>query len=87
MIKLSNLIDNSNQNRALVLRGLPYKVNSSSIRNFFKDCEIQNVFIEEYYGKRTGSAAVLFVSQSEAEYAKVQFDRKEIDGRYVELFD
>jgi len=45
------------------MRGLPYKIQTPDIVKFFEgygDVTEANVFVEEFNGKRTGSALVIF---------------------------
>jgi RNA recognition motif-containing protein len=45
------------------MRGLPYRVNSEDILNFFSgygSLTLDDIFIEEFNGKRSGSALVIF---------------------------
>lgn len=48
-----------------------------------------SVFVEEFNGKRTGSALVIFDTEENSQSAKDKFHKKEIgtEGRYVELYD
>jgi hypothetical protein len=52
------------------MKGLPYKIEFSGIQNFFASSNIQlsetGVFIGEKYGRRTGSALVVFESKEKA---------------------
>lgn len=69
-MKLSNYVGSFNQDRCLIMRGLPFKITISEIIEFFQNHAIfsqENVFIEEANGKRTGSALVIFENQSVAE--------------------
>ena len=52
-----------NQDRSLVMRGLPYRVNAEDILSFFSgygSLTLDDIFIEEFNGKRSGSALVIF---------------------------
>ena len=74
------------------MRGLPYKIQTVDIVKFFEghgDVTESSVFVEEFNGKRTGSALVIFDTEEIAQTAKEQKHKKEIgtDGRYVELYD
>ena len=74
------------------MRGLPYKVQVSEIVKFFEghgNITENEVFIEEFNGKRTGSALVIFDDETQAQKAKAEKHKKEIgsEGRYVELYD
>jgi len=60
---LSKYVGPDNQERSLVMRGLPYKVQPAEVIKFFDGfgkVNETNVFIEEFNGKRTGSALVIF---------------------------
>jgi RNA recognition motif-containing protein len=75
-----------------VLRGLPYKIQVADVVKFFGghgEVTDQTVFVEEFNGKRTGSALVIFDTEDNAQSAKDKFHKKDIgnDGRYVELYD
>jgi RNA recognition motif-containing protein len=62
-VKLSKYVSQDNKDRALVMRGLPYKVEAADIIKFFEGfgkITDQDIFIEETNGKRTGSALVFF---------------------------
>lgn len=74
------------------MRGLPYKVQPTEVIKFFDGygkVNETNVFIEEFNGKRTGSALVIFENKDIAQQAKEELNKKEIgtEGRYVELYD
>ena len=74
------------------MRGLPYKVQPGEVVKFFDGygkVNETNIFIEEFNGKRTGSALVVFEDKEIAQRAKEELNKKEIgtDGRYVELYD
>ena len=72
------------------MRGLPYRVVFETIQQFFDGFGTiaeDDIFIEEFNGKRTGSALVVFENEQVAQDAKAALHRKEIEGRYVELFD
>ena len=74
------------------MRGLPYKIQTPDIVKFFEghgNVTDSNVFVEEFNGKRTGSALVIFDTEEIAQKAKDELHKMEIgtDGRYVELYD
>ena len=74
------------------MRGLPYKIQTPDIVKFFEghgNVTESSVFVEEFNGKRTGSALVIFDDEEIAQIAKKELHKKEIgtDGRYVELYD
>lgn len=71
------------------MRGLPYKIHESDIVEFFDGFGIEkrDVYIEEFKGKRTGSALVLFDEKDTAQAAKKKLHKNEIGGRYIQLYD
>lgn len=87
--KLTKYVGPMNQDRALVMRGLPYRIHEADVCQFFQDYNVEkrDVYIEEYRGKRTGSALVIFDHQDTAQAAKKQLNKNEIGGRYIELYD
>lgn len=90
VVRLSKYVNSDNQDRSLVMRGLPYRVTDDQIQKFFDgygNLSGDNIVIEEFNGKRTGSALVIFENQDVAQDAKSNLNKKEIEGRYVELFD
>jgi len=89
-VKLSNHVNDDNQDRALVMRGLPYRSTVETVQNFFDELSklsSEDIFIEEFNGRRTGSALVVFENEAAAQDAKAALHKKEIEGRYIELFD
>ena len=90
--QLSKFVNDDNQEQCLVMRGLPYRITTDEILAFFdgfgKLAEEQ-VHIEEFNGKRSGSALVIMESCDVAQDAKASLNKKEIgtEGRYVDLFD
>ena len=74
------------------MRGLPWKITAEEIIEFFNGFSAlsdQDIFIEEFNGKRTGSALVIFDGIDVAQEAKAALNKKTIgaDQRYVELYD
>ncbi len=60
--------------------------------NFFDGYGIlkeEDIFIEEFNGKRTGSVLVIFENKDVAQDAKEKLNKKEIgqEARWVELLD
>jgi len=89
-VKLANCVNDDNVERSLVVRGLPYKVTVEVIQSFLQgygEISEGSIFIEEFNGKRTGSALVVFENEELAQNAKNGLQKQEIDGRYIELFD
>lgn len=91
-VKLSNYVGHDNKDRALVMRGLPYKIEADDIIKFFDGfgkITDQDIFIEENNGKRTGSALVFFENHEVSQDAKKGQDKQKIgeEQRWVELHD
>lgn len=89
-VKISQCVNNDNVERALILRGLPYRISVEQVQTFLKDfgsIPEDQIFIEEFNGKRTGSALVAFESKETAQSAKNALQKTEMEGRYIELFD
>jgi len=88
--KLFQEVNPDNQERSLVLRGLPYSATKDSVLEFVKDfgnVQESDVFIEEFNGKKTGSCLVVFENQAVAQDAKAALHKQEIESRYIECFD
>lgn len=81
--------------RALIMRGCPWKVSTKEVTTFFDGhgaIKEDDIFIEEFNGKRTGSVMVFFDTKQTAQDAKEARQKQDItvpgeDARYVELFD
>jgi RNA recognition motif-containing protein len=91
-VKLSKFVTADNKDRALVMRGLPYKVEPEDIIGFFEGfgkITPGDIFIEESNGRRTGSALVFFENHEVSQDAKAAQNKKNIgqESRYVELHD
>lgn len=89
-VKLANYVNDDNKDNSLVMRGLPYRATTEIVQNFFDGfgkIQAEDIFIEEFNGRRTGSALVVFENESISQDAKSALHRKEIEGRYIELFD
>ena len=72
-VKLSKFVGPDNQERALVMRGLPFKIQIEDVIKFFEGhggLIDKSVFIEEFNGKRTGSALVIFEDEEQTQIAK-----------------
>lgn len=88
--KLFQVVNEDNQERSLVLRGLPYSATKDSVLEFVKDfgnIKESDVFIEEFNGKKTGSCLVVFENHTVAQDAKAALHKQEIESRYIECFD
>ena len=90
--ELSQYLNEDNTERAIVMRGLPYKINPSEIVGFFDGYGAMaesDIHIEEYNGRRTGSALVFLESAEVAQDAKAKLNKNTIgaESRWVELFD
>jgi hypothetical protein len=89
-VKLYQCVNKENLDRSLILRGLPYKISTLQLQNFLEGygkIPAENIFIEEFNGKRTGSALVVFENDQVAQDAKTSLQKSEMEGRYIELFD
>jgi RNA recognition motif-containing protein len=89
-VKLHQCVNPDNLDRSIMLKGLPYRITTEQVQEFLKDfgeIPAQNIFIEEFNGKRTGSALVVFESEEVAQSAKKALQKSEIEGRYIEFFD
>ena len=74
---------------AVKLRGLPWRVETEEIEEFFKDYAWvrDSVRIGELEGgRRTGMAAVLFENEAVATQAAEELDREHIGTRWVQLY-
>ena len=72
-VKLANYVNKDNQARSLVMRGLPYRATTQIVQDFFDgfgSLQEDDIFIEEFGGKRTGSALVVFENEAVAQDAK-----------------
>lgn len=92
VVKLSKYVGEDNKDRAIVMRGCPWKITAEEIIEFFNgfgNLTAEDIFIEEFNGKRTGSALVIFENTEVAQDAKASNHKKEIgaEQRYVELYD
>jgi len=88
--KLFQEVNEDNEERSLVLRGLPYSATKDSVLEFVKDfgnVAEGDVFIEEFNGKKTGSCLVVFENANVAQDAKAALHKQEIESRYIECFD
>lgn len=74
------------------MRGCPWKITAEEIMEFFNGygtLSTEDIFIEEFNGKRTGSALVIFENEQVGQDAKAALHKKDIgaEQRYVELYD
>jgi len=91
-VKLSKFVGNDNEDRGIVMRGCPWKITPEEVMEFFDGfgkLTPEDVIIEEFNGKRTGSVLVLFENNDVAQNAKASKHKSEIgaEKRYVELYD
>lgn len=87
---MSDHINASNQEKALCLRGLPFRVKVEEIVAFFEgygNVTADSIFIEETDGRRTGAGCVVFDNSDIAQEAKGALNKQEIGGRWIQLFD
>ena len=68
-VRLSEHVTANNVKRALLMRGLPFRVQHEQIVEFFlaanrcSSLHKNDIVIEEFNGKRTGAALVFFESE------------------------
>lgn len=91
-VKLSKYVNPENQDKCILMRGCPYKIEPKDVVTFFDGFGTINeddVFIEESNGRRTGSVLVIFENLELAQDAKAAMNKKTIgdESRYVELHD
>lgn len=86
---LSSYLDEDNVDRAVKLRGLPFKTTVASILSFVKDNSEGLEYLEEKHvvqevkdGKATGFALLFLKDDEDAEKA-LDLDHKEIGTRWV----
>jgi len=86
---LSSYLDEDNVDRAVKLRGLPFKTTVASILSFVKEnsegleyLEDKNVVQEVKDGKATGFALLFLKDEEDAEKA-LDLDHKEIGTRWI----
>lgn len=68
-VKLQDCVSQENLDKSLILRGLPYSITTFQVQKFlnaYGEIPSQNIFIEEFNGKRSGSALVVFESEKAA---------------------
>ena len=89
-LKLGDVVNSVAKNKALALRGLPFRVTLDEIKEFFSEvCAVpdEKIHIEEDNGRRSGAALVEFENEDQAQEVKEALNRKEIGGRFILLFD
>lgn len=91
-VQLSRFVNDENMDKCLMMRGLPYRITIEEVVAFFDGfgkLTEEAIHVEEFNGKRSGSALVIMESQDVAQDALASLNKKEIgaDGRYVDLFD
>lgn len=91
-VKLSKYVSPENQEKCILMRGCPYRIEAKEIVAFFDgygSLTPEDIFIEESNGRRTGSALVIFENKEIAQDAKAALNKKNIgeEQRYVELHD
>ena len=89
-LKLSDVAVPEILGKALAMRGLPFRVKIEEIKEFFAEvCEVpeENIHIAEEAGRRSGAALAVFENEDQAQEVKDALNRKEIGGRFIQLFD
>ena len=65
-ISLMGKVNDGNRDRALVVRGMPFRVKLEEIIEFFEGygkLSSEDIFVEEEAGRRTGSGLVIFENE------------------------
>jgi len=89
-LKLADVAKPEILDKALAMRGLPFRVKIEEIKEFFAEvCEVavENIHIAEEAGRRSGAGLAVFESEDQAQEVKDALNRKEIGGRFIQLFD
>ena len=89
-VKLSDVVADKPLEKCLALRGLPFRVKVDEIQEFFSEiCTVpeDKITIEEENGRRSGAGLVELESEDQAQEVKDALQRKEIGGRFIQLFD
>ena len=89
-LKLEDVAKPEINDKALCMRGLPFRVKLDEIKEFFAEiCEMseENIHIEEDNGRRSGAGLAVFENEDQAQEVKDALNRKEIGGRFIQLFD
>tara|TARA_B110000285_G_C14893599_1_gene499737 strand:- start:63 stop:440 length:378 start_codon:yes stop_codon:yes gene_type:complete len=75
--------------RALVVKGLSYKIDYNGIKKIFSEVDLAKdaVFIEENNGHKSGTCMVIFSDKTLCQKAKGLYQGKTVEGRGIELFD
>lgn len=89
---MKGVVTVGNKERALLLRGLPFRVSAEEVIAFFAEFgphHHSDIIIEERnaHGKRTGAALIFFENGAKAQGAKLKLNGQHIGSRYVEMFD
>ena len=89
-LKLADVAKPEINDKALCMRGLPFRVKIEEIKEFFSEvCEVpeENIHIEEEAGRRSGAGLAVFENEDQAQEVKAALNRQEIGGRFIQLFD
>jgi len=89
-IKLSGILTDDTKEKALMMKGIPWKATIDEIIGFFDghgELKEEGITIEEMNGRRTGSVLVIFESEDKAQAAKEALQKQDLGGRYIDLFD
>jgi hypothetical protein len=89
-VKLSDFVNGKNRDRALMMRGTPFRATMDELIGFFDGhgtIKEENITIEEMNGRRTGSVLVIFETSDHAQAAKDAKQKGDLGGRYIDLFD
>ena len=89
-VKLSGILTDDTREKALMMRGTPFRATLDEIIGFFDghgEIKEEGITIEEMNGRRTGSVLVIFESAEKAQAAKEALQKQDLGGRYIDLFD
>lgn len=86
---LRDALNDGNRHRAVKMRGLPWKVTTDEVIEFFKNGEFEikadDVVIERQDGKSTGYGLAFLANSDDAETAIDQLNREHIGSRFILL--
>ena len=86
---MSKYLTESNLNRVMKLRGLPFSATPDLLVDFFADYGVSrsDIVLEEHNGKKTGFGLVFFRDESTAVRARHEKHKKNLGQRYVEVLE
>ena len=74
------------------MRGIPFEMTAADVIEYFQGhgaLSEQDIHIEEFNGRKTGIAAVIFKTPELAVEAQKKYDKRTVKGskRYAELYN